>query len=305
MKRADRLFSIILILQSKPRARAQDLAEQFGVTKRTIYRDIASLVEVGVPVVSKPGEGYQMMEGFTLPPLMLSLEETRALLLSAKLMQEHAEAHLKHDLKTATDKLRLVLPHHIRRISDEMNQSVSFYVANPVLGLSQPDIAQLDRAIRAQNVVRIAYRGRSGEHTTRHIEPYRLVYAERGWYIEAYCRLRQARREFKLTRVEHLAVLSEVFEQRELPEAPSPTVEARIWFANEAIAQVRERQHYGYMGDIQQDEAGLTMQYLVHTLDELTSWLLTFGQAMRVVSPTELHETILEVAHGMVAQHTT
>jgi predicted DNA-binding transcriptional regulator YafY len=102
VNRTDRLFAITVLLQSRTRLRAQDLALRFGVSKRTVYRDIAALSESGVPVVSLPGEGYELMEGFSLPPLAFTTGEASALFLGGRLLAEHATGRLGvHRLATA------------------------------------------------------------------------------------------------------------------------------------------------------------------------------------------------------------
>src|SRR5687768_10855679 len=87
MNRIDRLFNIILLLQTRRLVRAQDIASEFGITERTVYRDIAALNEMGVPVVSQPGEGYSLMPGYFLPPLVFTPDEAGALLLGANLLK--------------------------------------------------------------------------------------------------------------------------------------------------------------------------------------------------------------------------
>ena len=78
MNRTDRLLAIVLELQTRNRLRAQDLASTFEISKRTVYRDIQSLAEIGVPVVSIPGQGYSLVEGYFLPPVRFTPDEATA-----------------------------------------------------------------------------------------------------------------------------------------------------------------------------------------------------------------------------------
>lgn len=89
MNRVDRLFAILLNLQHKRRVRAQDLAREFEISKRTIYRDISALNQMGVPIVSLPGEGFELVEGYYLPPLMFTEKEAVALVLGSRLLTQH------------------------------------------------------------------------------------------------------------------------------------------------------------------------------------------------------------------------
>src|SRR6184192_3376591 len=95
MNRTDRLLAIILELQSKGRQRAEDLAETFETSKRTIYRDIQALGEAGVPIVSIPGLGYSLMKGYFLPPLSFTTDEATMLILGCDLMARSFDAQYR------------------------------------------------------------------------------------------------------------------------------------------------------------------------------------------------------------------
>ena len=94
MNRVDRLFGILLQLQQRRRVRAQDLAARFEVSERTIYRDMTALCEVGVPITALPGEGYELMEGYYLRPLVFTPEEAGALSLAAQMFLSQASGRV-------------------------------------------------------------------------------------------------------------------------------------------------------------------------------------------------------------------
>ena len=89
MNKTDRLFAIILELQARGQCRAEDLAAAFEVNKRTIYRDVQALSEMGVPVVAVPGQGYSLMEGYFLPPLRFTTDEATMLSLGSEFVAQH------------------------------------------------------------------------------------------------------------------------------------------------------------------------------------------------------------------------
>src|SRR6185369_16491558 len=95
MNRTDRLLAIVLELQAKGWQRAEDLAETFEISKRTIYRDMDALAESGVPVVSSPGQGYSLIEGYFLPPVHFSPDEAIMLLLGAEFMAQSFDAQYR------------------------------------------------------------------------------------------------------------------------------------------------------------------------------------------------------------------
>ena len=105
MNRTDRLLAIVLELQRKGRQRAEDLAETFETSKRTIYRDLQALGEAGVPLLAIPGQGYSLMEGYFLPPLSFSTVEATMLLMGADFIAQHFDAQYRQAAVTATAKI--------------------------------------------------------------------------------------------------------------------------------------------------------------------------------------------------------
>lgn len=110
MNRIDRLFATLLQLQRRSRLRGADLAAHFGISQRTVYRDIAALMEMGVPVISLPGEGYMLAPGYFLPPLLFTPPEAQALCLGAQMLRQQAQGSLIEAMSAAQQKLYQVLP---------------------------------------------------------------------------------------------------------------------------------------------------------------------------------------------------
>src|SRR5690349_73154 len=110
MNRTDRLLAIVLEIQARKQVRAEDLAALFEVTKRTIYRDMDALAESGVPLVSIPGQGYSLVEGYFLPPLSFTPDEATMLLLGADFVAQNFDAQYSLAAQTASSKIVTVLP---------------------------------------------------------------------------------------------------------------------------------------------------------------------------------------------------
>jgi predicted DNA-binding transcriptional regulator YafY len=109
VKRFDRIMAIFIHLQSRRTVRAQDLADRFEVSLRTIYRDIKSLEQAGIPIYSEAGTGYELMEGYKLPPVMFSQEEALSFIAAEKLMDRFIDEGLKQNFLSATYKIKSVL----------------------------------------------------------------------------------------------------------------------------------------------------------------------------------------------------
>ena len=126
MNRTDRLLAIVLELQARKHIRAEDLAATFEVSKRTIYRDMLALSESGVPIVSIPGQGYSLIEGYFLPPLTFTTDEAIMLLLGADFVAQQFDAQYREAAQSASDKITVVLPEHLRRETDYLQNNIRF-----------------------------------------------------------------------------------------------------------------------------------------------------------------------------------
>src|SRR5258708_36324671 len=114
MKRTDRLVAILREVQAKGHQRAEDLGATFEVTKRTIYRDMLALAESGVPVVSVPGQGYSLVEGYFLPPLSFTTDEAILLLLGSDFVAQNVDAQYQSAAHSASRKIEAVLGPDLR-----------------------------------------------------------------------------------------------------------------------------------------------------------------------------------------------
>ncbi len=293
MNRIDRLFAITLLLQSKRRVRALDLARHFDVSERTIYRDMAALSESGVPIVSLPGEGYELAEGYYLPPLLFTPSEAAALFLGAQMLVAHATGRLPADAWQALAKISVILPARLRAEVERLTDIIHFIAPTPQFDLDEPRLATLQQAIRERRLVRLRYHSHSRDEVTeREVEPYRLSYNNGAWYMEGYCRLRHDVRDFRLNRIEDLKVLTATFTPREAPRPASEPITVRVRFAPEVARWVRERQHYGFQEEEVPDSRGVVMIYRVGALAEIQPWLLGWGASAEPLSPPELREAI-------------
>ena len=177
MNRIDRLFAILLKLQAKRRLRAQDLAAAFEVNERTIYRDMAALGECGVPIVGTPGEGYALMDGYFVPPLLFTPDEAAALMLGTRYLAASASGRLPNMAQAAQDKINAVLPAGLRAELDRLSEVIHFASPPRRLDLDARHLPELQRAIHEHRVVHIRYhsqRGADGSAVTeRDIEPKR------------------------------------------------------------------------------------------------------------------------------------
>jgi predicted DNA-binding transcriptional regulator YafY len=209
MRKASRLFEIIQILRlARKPVTAAEIAAQLEVTARSIYRDIAALQAMRVPIEGGRGIGYILRPGFTLPPLMLSIEETEAIVLALALLERTGDTGLKQAAKQVNRKIAGVVPPPLAGL---FSDNALHAWGSPAPVPEAVDLAMVRRAIRDEQKLALDYRDELGRATERTIRPIALIYYSQTANIVAWCELRQAIRNFRADRVEHCGPADEFF----------------------------------------------------------------------------------------------
>lgn len=309
MNKTDRLFAIILELQAKGERRAQDLAAVFEVTKRTIYRDVQALSEMGVPVVAVPGQGYSLMEGYFLPPLRFSTDEATMLLLGGDFVAQNFDAQYRAAALSAARKLEAVLPDGLKREVQYLQNSIRFVTMNELSPAHAEIILHLRRALVERKTVRFEYYARFGAEAkparTREVDPYGIANLGGIWYLVAHDHARRALRNFRIDRIENVKLLAKTFARPrdfhldERDTLAERTVEIRAWFDSSVARWVREARYY-YVTDAQETADGLLVTLRVREEREALQWLLSWGSHVRILGPASLRETLRVEAEKML-----
>lgn len=199
MRKASRLFEIIQILRlAKGPVTAATIAEQLEVTVRSIYRDIAALQGMRVPIEGGRGIGYILRPGFTLPPLMLSIEETEAIVVALALLERTGDKGLKQAARQVNRKISAVVP---QPLASTFSTNALHAWGSPAPAPSGIDLALLRRAIRDEQKLHLSYSDEEGRDSERTIRPIALIYYSQTANIVAWCELRAAIRNFRADRV--------------------------------------------------------------------------------------------------------
>lgn len=303
MNRVDRLMAYLLLLQSRGQLRASDFASRFEISERTVYRDMQALSEAGVPIVALPGQGYTLTPGYYLPPVAFTPDEAKALTLALGIMGGMTAPGAMHDAAgTAMEKIRVILPEATRRHVEALLAVIRVY-SRPQSKLSLDDkrLLDLQQAIQQRRVVRLRYHAQTtNEVTERDVEPLELGLMDRGWILDAWCRLRQAGRGFRLNRIDDYRILDEHF----TPRGPGPREDRTnllrvvVRFDRDVVRWVHERQHYSYSPQETAAEGGdeTVMVYRPRDFDAIDGWLLSWGDAFEVLAPAELRRHLEALA---------
>ncbi|MEM7114700.1 MAG: YafY family protein [Chloroflexota bacterium] len=308
MTRTDRLMAYLVMFQSRGLIRAQDLAARFEVSERTVYRDIDALCQVGVPIYGVAGEGYRLMDGYYLPPIMFSPEEARALVLALSMfMGFTVDGVTRASAENARDKIQAILPNRQKEEVEVLTAVLNFYaMPQPQINFDDQKLLAIQQAIQNNQLIDLAYHSLAGNtQTKRVVEPIRLAIINHTWLLKAYCRLRKDVRNFNLARIDQYQVLEQTFALHKVNQPPSPEEEfdVVVRFEHEVVRWVRERQHLSFVREEQPTADGVVMRYRVPSWRVIDSWLLGWGDKMTIIAPHHLRNQILQMAQRMVKKH--
>ncbi len=292
-----RLFKIVYYLLDRGQATAPELAERFEVSVRTIYRDIDALSAAGIPIYAEAGRngGIRLMHDFVLDHAVLSGEEKReilAALQSINITRNIAESQTLQKLSAL-----FALP------SENWLEIDFSRWGNQ--GFDKEKFELLKTAVIHCRQIRIRYARSDGTERERTVQPYRLVYRSKAWYLKAFCMEKQEMRTFKLNRILELALLEESFVRRNFPE------ESEDDEGNYPLVTLRFPKEMAYRvydefdgSQIERQENGdLIAAARMPEGAWLISFLLSFGTQVEILSPAYLREEIVRQAEKIVEKY--
>ena len=297
MNRIDRLTAMLIHLQTKRVVKAQELANRFEISLRTVYRDIRSLEEAGVPIGAEAGVGY-FLEDYHLPPVMFTNAEASALVFGEKLMNKIADSSLREPFQSALYKLKSVLKHDEKAHLEELETQIAVLSRPSPTPFDDALLNQIQVATVQQHVLRLDYRASySDTMTQRDVEPIGLIHYGAGWHLIAYCRLRRSYRDFRTDRIQQLVTLKDQFPRQSRVSLQTYLDQLRqteqlqevIVLFDKRMARAAETQRYwfGFVSE-EECEGRIKMRFLTQYLQGLSRWLLMYGSGVTVESPLSL-----------------
>ena len=214
--RLERLTAIITQLQTKRLITSTMLSEKFGVSVRTIYRDIRALEKSGIPIITEEGRGYSIMEGYRLPPIMFTEKEANALITAEQILSLNKDKSFVQDLKEAINKIKAVLKLESKEKAELLSSRMFVWERNDEINDSN-HLSLIQMALTNFNPLKLTYSTDNETVTEREIEPFALVTSSKmGWYLIAWCRLRNDFRTFRLDRMQQIDILTSHFEPHKI-----------------------------------------------------------------------------------------
>lgn len=304
MNRIDRLHAILTHLQSKKRVTAQEVADRFNISLRTVYRDVKALEESGVPVIGEAGSGYTIMEGYRLPPVMFTQEEASALLLGAKLAEYLSDESIKKHFNAALFKIKAVLRTSDKEHMDQLNDNIVVLSRLPADDSAGRYLVDLQKALGDKKVIQIRYQSGEDAVTERTLEPIGLCHYGQAWHLIGWCHLRNGYRDFRVSRIQQLQILDKTFEPETHPSLQeymqtminsSELQEVVVRYTKSAARHLgNQKYYYGYVREEVQEDHVL-MYYVTSSLEYFGRWLLMYTNHVTVESPEALATVMKEL----------
>ena len=305
LNRFDRIVAILIHLQSGSVVKAQDMADRFKVSLRTIYRDIRSLEASGVPISGESGIGYSLVEGYRLPPVMFTREEASTFVAAEKLMQKFSDKTLGAYYESAMFKVKSVLKGNTKDHIAALESQVWVNSSEERFNKNAPDALNvLMESISGKTQVRLQYQAPYAEEsTTRIIEPVGLFNESNFWYVLAFCHFRKDYRQFRIDRIIDIKRIDKPFTQEHTnipdfknkePVQGKTKVVIRI---NKDMARHTQagRKYYGFVSETVVEDK-IEMTFLTSECHEgLSRWYMMFGDCAEIMEPESFRMRVLEL----------
>lgn len=308
----DRLLAITVLLLNRGRLSAKELADRFEVSSKTIYRDMDTLCQAGIPIVARQGitGGFEIMEHYMIDKYWLSAEEMSTLVTAVKGLSSALE---DPQMGMLLEKIKALLRRVEQGLGDEYRKEpvvMDFQPWGQRQGL-KPAVGLLKQAIHDKRRVQMEYIDAEGSAERRTIEPASLFLKGNVWYVQAFCLEREDFRLFRLSRMQDIKMLSEAYEPR-----PWPGKERLEWDSSWSNAREQEnvllfeaaaRQRVADMFPPEQVTVNPDGSLRVHVLYKLDEWfygmILSFGDQVLVELPGEAAEEVKRRAKRMLLRY--
>ena len=294
----DRLIGILSILLQKEMVTAPELAEHFEVPRRTIGRDIEALCKAGIPIQTMQGNGggISIMNGYRMDRTLLTSRDMQMILAGLRSLDSVSGSRYYSQLM---EKIRAGSSEFISGRDSILIDLSSWYKTTLA-----PKIATIQDAIENRHILEFDYYAPSGE-SKRSIEPYYVVFKWTSWYVYGWCLKRKDYRLFKLNRMDKVIETGRIFTCRNVPV---PDLTSELTFPRNIVLKAlfdpdmkwRLVEEFGPDCYEVQEDGRLLLIQDYSDVNDLTMWMLTFGDKVEVIEPIEVREKLKSIAESMI-----
>ena len=289
------------ILLQEEKTTAPKLAERFEVSRRTINRDIEDLCKAGIPISTTQGTGggISIMDGYRMDRTILTSKEMQMILAGLRSLDSVSGSRNYSQLM---EKIQAGSSELISGRDSVLIDLSSWYKTSLA-----PKITTIQDAIENRHLLEFHYYAPSGE-SKRSIEPYYVVFKWTSWYVYGWCRKRKDYRLFKLNRMDQVRETEQSFSCR---NAPVPDLTSELAFPRNIILKAlfepdmkwRLVEEFGTDCYEVQDDGRLLLVRDYSDMENLTMWMLTFGDKVEVLEPVEVREKLKNMAESMIRKY--
>jgi len=314
-KKINRLIRLLTALQSGRAYGADELAGLFGTVKRTIFRDLKDLKNIGIPCRYDPQKrGYIIDPQFFLPPVDLNLQEALGLLMLVHNAGSHIQAPFRSAALLAALKIESNLPAEVRHSCNTSLKNISIYAgAQAPIGKFDTVFSSLLGAVTKHRKVYLKYDSFfENKIITFELNPYHLTFNRRAWYVIGFSRLHKEVRTFKLNRIKELRVLNKCFVNYRrfnlneyfgnawsmIPEGKIYNI--RLRFLPKVARNVTEVFWHKTQSVTHNKDGSVTVGFRVDGLGEILWWVLGYGDQVEVITPKSLRNRVRTIAQNMI-----
>jgi len=316
LKSSERRMKMILMLQdSKKRITVDKLAETFGVSRRTIFRDLNALSEINVPVTWEQYSGYGIMPGYKVPPLMFTSKELATIMVGLNFVKSQIDQTLVEDANGVELKIKNVLPDDLKDFMDSLADRT---VVDPFLhfGLEKKKGGSwylISSAISQNKTISFQYQA-LGEtkKMDRQVDPYLLVFYRDHWNVIGFSKKRDDIRNFLLDRMSEIEISDQKFKPDKKIDAEalifrsdgsSHLIEVSI--DETAFRRFKANLPTKIFKENEENTKFIKVSFYFDNLDYINEWLLQFGDKVKINSPEKLLEKRNKILNKMMAQSAT
>ncbi|UUV21240.1 helix-turn-helix transcriptional regulator [Paenimyroides aestuarii] len=310
IKKFNRILSIYVQLQSRNWITAQQFANRYQVSTRTIYRDLKALENAGVPLYNEPGKGFALVEGYKIPPTIFTKEEALSFAIAEKLMAKYADKQLSFQFSSAMHKMKAVL-----RTTEKENVALiedRYLIFDTTSSEPSTELLSvlLDSMVSKIQIEILYQKPGNNKADKRLLEPIGIFYEHNYWYFMAFCFLRNDYRQFRIDRVKGISKTVNHFEtehqslecflnKRKIETQKTTLVRIR---APKKMAHYFnwDRSSYGFVSEkVLKREVELTFETTI-PLKYFARWFLMFSDDATIVEPLELKHIVADILQKAV-----
>ncbi|MEL6221961.1 MAG: YafY family protein [Cyanobacteria bacterium J06627_8] len=307
--RIERLLSIVVYLLNRDLASASEMAQRFGVSVRTIQRDMEAIEGAGIPIYAQPGAygGYGIVEGYKVDRQLLTMDDLYFILTALSGVED-----VLQDQRVARtiEKIRTIAPSGSLELLAKRNEKLVIDFSLLGTEACRESVFQtVQKAVEQEYVVRLVYLNSHMEESNRVVEPLTIAFRWRSWYLYAWCRLREDYRLFRISRMREAEALPEHFHRRHMTyqefvgefHYSSGKFEIVVDFASEVRSQVEEC--FPKQACHVSPDGTLRVTARVPNDASFFQYLLSFGDQAVVVAPDHARETVATMAKSILNRY--